>query len=58
MTLFSSADSATIGFIVEPGGYNPVIDLFISGFFGLVLIFSQFSKLIPYKNKLGSNEGD
>ena len=35
ITLFSNADSATIGFIVEPGGYKPVIDLFISGFFCL-----------------------
>ena len=41
MTLFSSADKATIGFIVEPGEYNPEIVLLIKGSSGLFLISSQ-----------------
>jgi len=32
ITLFSKAESATIGFIVEPGEYRPERVLFISGF--------------------------
>ena len=58
MTLFSSADKATTGFIVEPGEYNPEIVLLIKGLFGLFLILSQSLKLIPYKNKFGSNDGE
>ena len=29
---FSNADKATIGFMVEPGEYNPATVLFIKGF--------------------------
>ena len=42
MTLFSRADKATIGFIVDPGEYNPEIVLLINGFSGLSLILSQY----------------
>ena len=52
--LFSKADSATIGFIVEPGEYNPERVLLISGLRGLFLINSHSSLLIPNKNKFGS----
>ena len=52
-TLFSSADRATIGFIVEPGEYKPERVLFISGFNGLFLINCHSSLLIPKRNKLG-----
>ena len=38
MTLFSKADKATIGFIVEPGEYRPESVLFINGFRELFLI--------------------
>ena len=41
ITLFSRADKATIGFIVEPGEYNPEIVLFIKGLLGLFFILSQ-----------------
>ena len=56
--LFSKADSATIGFIVEPGEYKPERVLLIKGFRGLFLINSHSSLLIPNKNKLGSYEGE
>ena len=58
ITSFSSADSATIGLIVDPGGYKPCIDLFINGFFGLLSISFQLSWLIPYKNRFGSKDGE
>ena len=56
--MFSRADKATIGFIVEPGEYLPDIVLLIRGFKGLFFINCQSSVLIPNKNKLGSYEGE
>ena len=41
ITLFSRADKATIGLIVDPGEYNPEIVLLINGLSGLSLISSQ-----------------
>ena len=58
ITSFSRADNATIGFIVEPGEYNPDTVLLISGYNGSSLMSFQSFILIPYKNKLGSNDGE
>ena len=55
---FSKADNATIGLIVDPGEYLPLIVLFTKGFIGLFLINCQSSWLMPNKNKLGLKEGD
>ena len=56
--LFSKAERATIGFIVDPGEYKPVKVLLTNGFNGLFLINCQSSWLIPNKNKFGSNVGE
>ena len=58
MIPFSKADKATIGLIVDPGEYLPLIVLLTKGLSGLFLINCQSSWLIPNKNKLGSKEGD
>ena len=55
---FSNADKATIGFMVEPGEYNPATVLFIKGFRGFPLISCQSFWLIPYKNKFGLKDGE
>ena len=51
--LFSKADNATIGLMVEPGEYNPERVLFTNGFKGLFLISCHSSWLIPNKKELG-----
>ena len=56
--MFSKADNATIGFIVDPGEYKPVRVLLIKGFRGLFLINCHSSLLIPNKNKLGLYDGE
>ncbi len=58
MISFSRAESATIGFTVEPGDYSPDTVLFNKGFNGSFLILFQFSLSIPYKNKFGLNDGE
>jgi len=45
ITLFSNAERATIGFIVEPGEYRPERVLLIKGFKGLFLINCHSSLL-------------
>ena len=48
--MLSNADSATIGFIVDPGEYNPEIVLFNNGFKGFFLISFHFFGSIPFNN--------
>ena len=55
---YSSAASATKGFIVDPGEYNPANDLFSKGLNLLFLISFQSLVLIPCVNLFGSNVGD
>jgi hypothetical protein len=49
ITSFSSAESATIGLMVDPGGYKPCIDLLIKGFFGLLSISFQLPWIYSHK---------
>ena len=53
----SKAESATNGFIVDPGEYSPDKVLFKSGFLGSFLILDHSFLSIPYKNKFGSKVG-
>ena len=44
--------------MVDPGEYNPEIDLFINGFNGSLIIFFHSSESMPCRNKFGSNVGE
>ena len=53
-TSFSKAESATIGFIVEPGAYNPDNVLFNKGLSGSFLISFHF--LSQFHIKIGLDQ--